>query len=310
MKTTMRDALVSALLEHDLDTRFCFLTGDLGFNALEPLRERLGKRFINMGIAEQNMVSVAAGLARGGMRPWVYTIGPFCYARAFEQIRNDICLHNLPICLVGSGGGYYYGVQGPTHHSLEDCAVLGSLQHMTVYVPGFCEDIAPLVRLLVQEHGPAYMRLDRDECTESLTPPPFSPMRMLCRGEAGVVLVLGSLAGSTWEAAMGLPGRLRPSLWCCSRLPRTAQDFPKDLVAQVQAAPWVVVAEEHVASGGLGDAFARLAMENDFVPRRFVHCHSKGYPSGLYGSQLYHRKECGLDAYSLIRLVASLEANP
>ena len=91
LKTTMRNALVSALLEHDLDDRFCFLTGDLGFNALEPLRDRLGKRFINMGIAEQNMISVAAGLARSGMRPWVYTIGPFCL-RSRTRTNQKRCL--------------------------------------------------------------------------------------------------------------------------------------------------------------------------------------------------------------------------
>src|SRR5436305_12930222 len=97
------------------DPRFVFLTGDLGFKALEPLRAMMGKRFINAGVAEQNMISVAAGLARAGMRPWAYSIAPFIYARPFEQTRNDVCLHKLPVVLIGNGGGYGYGVMGATH---------------------------------------------------------------------------------------------------------------------------------------------------------------------------------------------------
>ena len=88
----------------------------------------MGERFINAGVAEQNMVSVAAGLAKAGLRPWVYSIAPFLYARAFEQIRNDVCLHGMPVILVGNGGGYGYGVMGSTHHAIEDYGVLLSLR--------------------------------------------------------------------------------------------------------------------------------------------------------------------------------------
>src|SRR5262252_2617087 len=123
----MRQAFCRTLLEFAARPDFVFLTGDLGFMALEPLQDAMGPRFINVGIAEQNMVGVGAGLARRGMRPWLYSIAPFLYARAFEQIRNDICLHDLPVVLVGNGGGYGYGVMGCTHHALEDYGVLLTL---------------------------------------------------------------------------------------------------------------------------------------------------------------------------------------
>src|SRR5580704_6871872 len=119
----MRNVFCSALIECASNPEFVFLTGDLGFQALEPLREKMGERFLNVGVAEQNMVSVAAGLAKGGFRPWVYSIAPFLYARAFEQIRNDVCLHRMPVTLVGNGGGYGYGVMGSTHHAIEDYGV-------------------------------------------------------------------------------------------------------------------------------------------------------------------------------------------
>src|SRR5260370_35583672 len=96
-QTKMRKAFCQALLEAASRVEFVFLTGDLGFRALEPLREALGSRFINAGVAEQNMVSVAAGLARSGLRPWVYSIAPLVYARPSEQIRNDGGLHRLPV---------------------------------------------------------------------------------------------------------------------------------------------------------------------------------------------------------------------
>src|SRR5260370_40036865 len=102
----MRSLFCQAMIDAAADPRVVFLTGDLGFRALEPLRARMGARFINAGVAEQNMVSVAAGLARAGLLPWTYSIAPFIYARPYEQIRNDVCLHDLPVRLVGNGGGY------------------------------------------------------------------------------------------------------------------------------------------------------------------------------------------------------------
>src|SRR5580698_8612554 len=116
----MRQEFCQTLIEFSGRPEFVFLTGDLGFMALEPLREAMGERFINCGVAEQNMVGMAAGVARAGESVWVYSIAPFLYARAFEQIRNDVCFHDLPVRLVGNGGGYHYGVMGPTHWALED----------------------------------------------------------------------------------------------------------------------------------------------------------------------------------------------
>src|SRR5262245_50207953 len=111
----MRNEIGKTMIKLANSHPIIFLTGDLGFMALEPLQEALGERFINAGVAEQNMVSVASGLALSGWQAWVYSIAPFCYARPFEQIRNDACLNQLPVKLIGNGGGYGYGVMGGTH---------------------------------------------------------------------------------------------------------------------------------------------------------------------------------------------------
>src|ERR1700730_14064664 len=151
----MRNVFCSTLVKFAANPDFVFLTGDLGFQALEPLREQMGGRFINAGIAEQNMVSVAAGLGKSRLRPWVYSIAPFLYARAFEQIRNDVCLHGLPVILVGNGGGYGYGVMGGTHHAIEDYGALLTLPGIRVYLPAFDCDLGEAVRYLMRVDHPA-----------------------------------------------------------------------------------------------------------------------------------------------------------
>ena len=166
----MRKSLIDSLLAYSGNKNFCVLTGDLGFSALEPLQNVLGERFINAGIAEQNMISLAAGLAKIDMCLFVYSISPFIYARAFEQIRNDICLQYLPVCLIGRGAGYGYGNSGPTHHALEDYGILSTLQNIKIFVPSFNSD-----------------NYERGN---------FASYRKLKSGSAGVILVIGNMAGS------------------------------------------------------------------------------------------------------------------
>ena len=138
----MRQKVCETLIARAENPNMVFLTGDLGFMALEPLRDKMGDRFINCGVAEQNMVSVAAAMAKEKFEVWIYTIAPFCYARAFEQIRNDVCMHKLPVKMLCNGGGYGYGVMGATHHAIEDYGVLLTLPEMRVFVPAFAEDIS------------------------------------------------------------------------------------------------------------------------------------------------------------------------
>ncbi len=178
----MRNALSSALVPCAENPDFVFLTGDLGFNALEPLRDRLGDRFVNAGVSEQNMVSVAAGLARCGWRPWVYSIAPFLYARPLEQIRNDVCLHGLPVVFVGNGGGYGYGVMGATHHALEDYGILLTLKGLHAFIPAFAEDVSPVIQKLLGFAHPAYLRLGRDEKPGGFPAPAYAPWRKLMDG--------------------------------------------------------------------------------------------------------------------------------
>lgn len=294
----MRAQLCAALLARADRPDMVVLTGDLGFMALETLRDRMGERFINCGISEQNMLGVAAALAREGMEAWVYTIAPFGYARAFEQIRNDVCLHGLPVRLLGNGGGYGYGVMGPTHHALEDYGVLLTLPGMTAYVPAFDEDVAAVVERAAAGRGPAYIRLGRGELPAGVVAPEYAPWRCLRAGSGAVVIAAGPLAGVAMAALADLP-EPGPALWVAGELPLSAAPPPAALVAAIAASGRLCVIEEHVSQGGLGAMLASWALTAGIAVPRFRHLFARGYPSGLYGSQAFHRRESGLDAESI-----------
>jgi transketolase len=281
------------------DQSLVFLTGDLGFKALEPLRDRIGRRFINAGVAEQNMVSVAAGLARAAMRPWAYSIAPFIFARPFEQIRNDICLHELPVRLVGNGGGYGYGVMGATHHALEDYGTMLSLQGMHAFIPAFGPDVNDIVRKLVFFDRPAYLRLGLAEEPKDLTLPAYAPWRKIVPGKgSATVLGIGPVISKLIASVRGFDAAMRPSVWVLTELP--FDHVPLEFVADVKRSGHLIVIEEHVARGGAGQLIAHALLAAGKAPRRFSHRCAEGYVSGRYGSQAFHRKECGLDAESIV----------
>lgn len=298
----MRDVFCRSLVEYGSQSDFIFITGDLGFMALEPLRQVLGDRFINAGIAEQNMISVAAGMAKVGLRPWVYSIAPFVYARPFEQIRNDVCLPGLPVVLVGNGGGYGYGVMGATHHAIEDYGALLTLQHMRAFVPAFDSDVSHIVPTLMAATYPAYLRLGRTEEPANYVTPLFSPWRHLIEGGGPTMVVVGPVVGSLISPFLTMEVAVRPDVWVVSELP--VNEIPEQFLLSMKRSGWIFVLEEHVVSGGVGQMLAHRLLEIGESPKRFTHRCARGYVSGLYGSQMFHRRECGLDPESIIMEVA------
>jgi transketolase len=297
----MRNAFCRSLVGAADHAELVFLTGDLGFQSLEPLRDALGPRFINAGVAEQNMVSVAAGLARAGLRPWVYSIAPFLYARPYEQIRNDVCLHGLPVVLVGNGGGYGYGVMGATHHALEDYGALLCLHGLRAYIPAFDGDIASLPNLLLSTPHPSYLRLGAAEEPPGVEIPPYAPWRKLQDGTGWLIVVAGPLVGSIWAAVRTLDGPRRPTLWLISELP--IGELPQQFRDDVARSGRLLVIEEHVHHGGLAQDLAATLLAAGAAPRSFEARTARGYPSGRYGSQRFHRRECGLDPASILEFL-------
>jgi len=302
----MRDEACRCWQELFTKNPFVFLTGDLGFGALEPLREMMGKSFINSGVAEQNMISVASGMAAQGCNTWVYSIAPFCYARPFEQIRNDICFHNFPVKIVGNGGGYGYGAMGASHHALEDYGVLLTLPGLRVYVPAFKKDLKTVINKLAGVAHPAYLRLGRCEKPENIPDPTYAPLRKLREGNGPVLLIIGPLVGGIMEALEAQPEENSPELWLVSELPLSKEELCGEFTEVLRQKRKLCVVEEHVAHGGLGQYIAHFVATEAIALNSFRHCYAKNYPSGNYGSQIFHRRENGLNPQAVLQLIENM----
>lgn len=276
------------------DNNSVFLTGDLGFMALEQVREIYGRRFINMGVAEQNMISFAAGLASEGFVPWVYSIAPFLLLRPYEQIRNDVCLHNLPVKLVGNGGGYGYGIMGATHHTLEDIAVMRVLPNMKVYIPLTAVDVEAAVSQMFRDPGPGYLRLNYGIKTDKPLEE-FKQWRKIRDGKRGVVIGTGPVL----ENILALDEDLE--VWAVGMLP--FGELPKALVSSVKRQRKLLTIEEHYGQCGLNEAVARHLINELDGKIDYRSLFAQGYPSGRYGSQKWHQAESGLAGPELYKII-------
>ena len=272
-----------------------FITGDVGYMALEAVAETYAERFINSGVAEQNAVSLAAGLAREGHLPWVYGHAPFVVMRPYEQIRNDVCLHRLPVKLVGNGGGYGFGIMGATHHALEDIGAMRALPNMRIYVPLTAADINQVIDMMAEDPLPNYLRLNTSAPIPGVLPA-FAPWRRIKRGRRCLVIGMGPVLGNLYE--LGDQELLDEiEMWSLGMFP--IEDMPADLIASIREKLCVVTIEEHYGTCGLGEALSHLFLTHGVFPQSFISLHAAGYPTGRYGSQRWHQEESGLAGQAL-----------
>jgi len=277
-----------------------FLTGDLGFMALENVREAMGERFVNTGVSEQNMVSMAAAIAHEGLQVICYSIAPFAVFRPAEQIRLDVCLHNKNVKIVGNGGGYGYGIMGATHHAIEDIAVLSAFQNMHCYIPFCNEDVEGAVRAMLSHEYPSYLRLGFGALPAGWLLPDFAPVRKVASGAQLTVVGMGPVLNNVAKA---LGNSVEADIFAVSQLPLS--ELPEELRESIAKTGKVLVIEEHVQRGGLGEHLAlHLALAG--MKCKFVHCCAKGYENGLYGSQNYHQQQNGLDAETLAQTINTI----
>jgi len=158
----VRTAFIKELCElAEADDRIWLICGDLGYSVLEVFAEQFPKRYLNAGVAEQNMTGIAAGLALSGKIAITYSIANFPVMRCLEQIRNDVCYHKLNVKIVSVGGGLAYGSHGYTHHGVEDLAVMSVMPNMTVIAPGDPIEARAATRAVIAHPGPAYLRLGK-----------------------------------------------------------------------------------------------------------------------------------------------------
>ena len=295
----VRNAFCQALVARADRRRFRVLDRRSWVPGAGATRDALGSRFINAGVAEQNMVSVAAGLARQGLSPWVYSIAPFLYARPFEQIRNDVCLHGLPVVFVGNGGGYGYGVMGARTTPSKTTAFFFRSSGLHVHMPAFDADLPDASTDCSRRERPGYLRLGLSEEPQDWSPPAYAAWRKLVAGSGGHVVAVGPLAGS-YLAAAGRASRRPPAELVVSvgtAVRRAARGAAGRRASQRHAARGRGACR---ARGRRTDVDDRRWSTCGCPPRRWFIARRWGYPSGRYGSQKFHRRECRLDAASLL----------
>ena len=303
----MRKAIIHELTElARTDERLVLLTGDLGFMVIEEFADAFPSRFINVGVAEANMMGIAAGLALEGFRPYCYSIATFASLRPFEQLRNGAHLHHLQVRVIAVGGGFGYGTAGITHHAVEDVAVMRTLQHMRVIAPADDRDAAAAVRALHAEAGPTYFRLAKDARVLSALPGTFDQTRMQVIGDGDVLLLaLGTIADEAVGAEALLAARgvhVRVAIATCIAPAPVAH-----LVELLSEARSVVTLEDHVLPGGLGSLVAELIAERG-LGCRLQRLGIEETHSMTLGSEAFLRRRAGIDAETVAARLASLVA--
>lgn len=282
-----------------------FITGDLGFGVIENFVEQHAHQFLNVGVAEQNMTAVAAGLATCGRVVFTYSIGNFPTLRCVEQIRNDICYHGLDVKIVTVGGGFSYGSLGYSHHALEDIAVMRALPNMTVVAPGDPIEAAAATKALFEAPGPAYLRLGRaGEQTIHQAGIPFRLGRAITVREGGDVTLVstGAMLGATLEVAekLGAAG-IHASVISMHTVKPLDEEV---LMACAAKTGLLVTIEEHSLIGGLGSAVAEMLADRELSGVRLKRI---GIPSTCtyeVGNQEYLRNRFGLSASAMTERVS------
>lgn len=305
----MRNRII-ALIEAQAaqDDSVAFLTGDLGFSVVEPLEAALGARFINVGVAEANLVSIAGSLAALGFTPFVYSIGPFVTSRCFEQIRNDIVYQKRKVGVIGVGSGFSYGSLGPSHHALEDATIMAALPGMIVGNPGNVAELDRFYALAQAAGAPAYYRIARESgaafCAPIFT---LETAAYTVRDGADATLIACGVSVTECLAAADLLARDGVAARVVS-VPVIAP-FPKAALArEIGDGPVVSVFE-----GFPGNPFSVGVMttlfENRFsnpyreltVPHRF---------ESVVGNTQALRRRAGLDAESIANAVCAMTHAP
>jgi transketolase len=275
--------------------RLVLLSGDIGNKLFDPFKLKYPERFFNCGVAEANMASVAAGMAMCGLRPITYTITPFNTTRCLEQIRDDICYHNVPVLIVGTGSGLSYASLGCTHHSCEDISFLRSMPNMTVLCPGDSMELRSLLTLATDLPGPAYLRIGKTKDPVVHAAPPKLEIGKgftLQQGLDLCILSTGNMLSTSVETASLLNQKgIQPEVISFHTVKPLDKELLQSLVSRFSL---IVVLEEHSLIGGLGSAISEwMADEGPFTTKLLRFGTPDLFPHRV-GSQQYLREAYGL----------------
>jgi transketolase len=304
----MRNAYLAALYELAKDDqRILALVADNGAIVYDRFRRDFPGRFINFGISEATMISVAAGLACCGKIPFAYTIASFLTMRAFEQIRNDVCLQKTNVKLVGIGAGFVYSNLGPTHHATKDIALMRSLPGMTVLSPCGPLEAGKATHAAAQIDGPVYLRLSVGGSPEVYKEDyEFKPGRGV-RLKDGSDLTIIATGGIIHEVLAAVEELERAGVSVRLVNIHTIKPIDRQIILKAaEETPAILTVEEHTILGGLGSAVAEVILEHKAAPLKFKRLGLNGvFPRG-YGSYQQMKEENGLSKKDIVEAAKKL----
>jgi transketolase len=298
----MRNAFADELTRlGDTDPRLVMLSGDIGNRLFDKFKDLYPSRFLNCGVAEQNMMGVAAGMAMSGLRPVAYTITPFVTTRCLEQIRTDACYHNVPVTIVSVGAGLAYAGLGPTHHACEDISFLRAIPNMTVICPGDPWEVRAALRAVLKQDGPCYIRMGKkgEPNIHSGVPADFTIGKALTIEDGSDVCILstGNILPEAVEAAHILKGH-----GLSARVVSLHTVKPLDTACLSEAFSrfrLVASVEEHSLIGGLGSAVAEWVVDHEVQPKAFLRFGTPDIFYKLSGEQEFAREQLGLTGHQI-----------
>ena len=305
----MRNAFAEEITElAQKDGRLMLLSGDIGNRLFDGFKYKFGDRFINCGVAEANMIGVASGLALAGMRPFVYTITPFLTARCYEQIKIDVCYQNAPVVIVGTGSGLSYAALGPTHHSLEDIAIMRQLPNMRVFAPCDSRELVSVLREIAGDNSPAYIRIGKKgEPLVHNDLPSESALEGYKVGEflgkttpKIAFLASGTIVSEVKKAAEILLGNdIGSYVYSIPSVKPLNCDLIKKLGGKIEL---MVTVEEHNCTGGLGGAVSEMLHHLELDTKLVRLGASDKFMHNL-GSQDYAREFYSIDHASIVAIL-------
>ncbi len=260
----MRQVFINTLVNlAEKDDRIYLLTADMGFGLVEPFAEKYPDRFLNIGVAEQNMIGIATGLALSGKTVFCYSIANFPTLRCLEQIRNDVCYHKVNVNIVAGGTGIVYGALGSTHHATDDISIMRSLPNMTIVTPADTIEASSATQAIAKLNSPCYLRLGKND-ESTFLPSEFKIGRATTLREGRDITIVSS--GWMLHVAIQVAEMLTPSIQC--RVVNMHTIKPLDIGVILRAAretSTIITIEEHSVIGGLGSAVAEVLADNSVV---------------------------------------------
>ena len=302
----MRDAFLKKITElASTDKDVVLLTADLGFGVFEKFEASFPGQYFNVGVSEQNMTGLAAGLALEGKKVITYSIGNFPTLRCLEQIRNDGCYHDLNITIVASGGGFSYGPLGMSHHATEDIAILRALPAMSVVAPGTAWEAGEATEALIKGNSVGYLRLDKTVADENSTH--LFSLGGSIKYRAGKDVTLLTTGGILRDVIQAAELLQEQGIDAGVVSMHSVKPIDKSAIATAaNETGGIVTIEEHNLDGGLGSAVSEVCMDNGIAPKVFLRIGLNNRYSSVVGSQDYLKAHYEMDTSAIVKRVLEL----